>query len=124
LGWRLTCSGKRPVDWNVVPRYCAPDEIADIGSQDGRWHDRFLRYWTLKEAYLKARGVGISVPLADITFRVDTDRADVSFGGALRGSDARWIFRLAQRHDLGLMARRGLLDLGNRHTPHSNPTAR
>ena len=33
---------------------------ADVAAQsDDTWHDRFLTYWTLKEAYLKARGLGV-----------------------------------------------------------------
>ena len=43
-------------------------------AQGDRWRDRFLTYWTLKEAYLKARGLGISVPLSDISFTLDARR--------------------------------------------------
>lgn len=32
---------------------------------------RFLEYWTLKEAYLKARSVGLSVPLEHVALRFD-----------------------------------------------------
>jgi 4'-phosphopantetheinyl transferase len=95
---------RRPVDWNVVPRYCAPHEIADIGSQNGQWHDRFLRYWTLKEAYLKARGLGISVPLEQISFQIEGERARIAFSGSLGDSDARWTFRLDQPTDRHLIA--------------------
>jgi 4'-phosphopantetheinyl transferase len=88
---------RRPVDPQVVRRYCAPAEVADIESRGAAgWHDRFLQYWTLKEAYLKARGLGISVPLADICFSVDGDDAGarVSFRGALADADCEWRFDL------------------------------
>lgn len=88
---------RRPIDPQVVPRYCAPDEVRDIQAhgQHG-WHDRFLLYWTLKEAYLKARGLGISVPLADISFAVDGAAPRVSFLRSLAGTDDRWIFHVAR----------------------------
>ena len=33
--------------------------------------ERLLEYWTLKEAYLKARGVGMSVAMRDVSFVLD-----------------------------------------------------
>src|SRR5262245_9075471 len=55
-------------DWALVERYCSPAEADDIRQHGDRWPERFLIYWTLKESYLKARGLGISVPLAEISF--------------------------------------------------------
>lgn len=54
--------------WALVERYCSPAEADDIRQHGDRWPERFLMYWTLKESYLKARGLGISVPLAQISF--------------------------------------------------------
>ena len=58
----------------IVPRYCAPQEIEDIHRHGRDWFARFLVYWTLKEAYLKARGLGISVVLSDIAFDLTADQ--------------------------------------------------
>jgi 4'-phosphopantetheinyl transferase len=95
---------RRRIEWAVVERYCAPEEIADIRAQDGRWHDRFLEYWTLKEAYLKARGLGISVPLAEVGFRWTARSAALAFRGSLAGTDPRWTFRLDRVTDRHLVA--------------------
>jgi 4'-phosphopantetheinyl transferase len=87
---------RRPVDPAVVTRYCSPQEIADINLPDPGWHDRFLTHWTLKEAYLKARGLGIAVTLADLAFSITDTGARISFAGSLAGADDRWVFHLAR----------------------------
>lgn len=88
-------------DLEIVARYCAPAEVTDItASGPEGWRTRFLHYWTLKEAYLKARGLGISVPLAEIEFAL-TDPPCVRFLGSLAGTDTRWAFhidRVSPRH--------------------------
>lgn len=102
---------RRPVDRAVVRRYCAPAEVADIDAHGPRWHDRFLHYWTLKEAYLKARGLGIAVPLDEIQFVLENGDAGagarIEFLGSLAGTDQRWAFRLDRptgRHLLAVAA--------------------
>lgn len=61
---------QRPaIDRALVERCCSASEAADIQAREGeRWRDRFLQYWTLKESYLKARGLGISIHLPDLSF--------------------------------------------------------
>ena len=83
-----------PLDSRMVPRYCAPAEAADIEAQGAAWRDRFLTYWTLKEAYLKARGLGISVPLREISFVLQPDGAQITFLGSLAGTPTDWTFQL------------------------------
>jgi len=86
---------ERPeTDRQIVTRYCSPAEAADIDEQGDAWHDRFLIYWTLKEAYLKARGLGISVHLSDISFTLDGDVPRIGFIGSLADHDPRWTFSL------------------------------
>jgi 4'-phosphopantetheinyl transferase len=95
---------RRPTAREVVDRYCAPGEIADIDAQpEATWRDRFLAYWTLKEAYLKARGLGIALPLADIRFVLDRD-IRVEFSGELTGTDTRWHFEMTRVGDRHLLA--------------------
>jgi 4'-phosphopantetheinyl transferase len=100
---------RRPTDRDLVRRYAAPDEIADIEAQGDRWRDRFLVYWTLKEAYLKARGLGIAVTLADISFSLGPDVIRVGFRQSLDGTSSDWRFALVpftSRH-VGAVAARG-----------------
>jgi 4'-phosphopantetheinyl transferase len=104
VGVDLEDLGRRRIDWAVVERYCAPGEIADIAAHGDRWHDRFLHYWTLKEAYLKARGVGISVPLEHLGFQIAGPSPQVTFSGPLAGLDTRWKFQLRQVTNRHLIA--------------------
>jgi 4'-phosphopantetheinyl transferase len=54
---------------DLVARVLAPTEYAALLALDEEdRRDRFLEIWTLKEAYLKARGLGLSCPLRDIAF--------------------------------------------------------
>jgi 4'-phosphopantetheinyl transferase len=85
---------RRAPDPAIVPRYCSPAEADDVRSHGDRWRDRFLTYWTLKEAYVKARGVGISVPLSEISFTLDAQGARIGFAGSLAGTDPQWAFHL------------------------------
>ncbi|MEO8069925.1 MAG: 4'-phosphopantetheinyl transferase superfamily protein [Acidobacteriota bacterium] len=99
---------RRQVDANVVRRYCSPREIADIERQgEAGWHDQFLKYWTLKEAYLKARGLGIAVHLAHVSFAIAPGAPRVEFLDSLAGTDANWAFELSElgeRHVLAVAA--------------------
>jgi 4'-phosphopantetheinyl transferase len=63
---------KRTVDADeLAPTVFAPAELADFreaGLEDRR--DRFFSYWTLKESYIKARGMGLSLPLDAFWFEL------------------------------------------------------
>jgi 4'-phosphopantetheinyl transferase len=85
-----------PVDVRMIRRYCAPCEIEDIERQGpSAWHDQFLKYWTLKEAYLKARGLGIAVHLSDLSFTLGSDAIRLERLNALSvEDDAEWAFVL------------------------------
>jgi 4'-phosphopantetheinyl transferase len=57
----------------IADCFFAPHEIADIRAQTAAMRvQRFFTYWTLKEAFLKARGVGLTVPLAEATIALDS----------------------------------------------------
>lgn len=53
----------------LAPTVFAPAELTDF-RQAGQEHrrDRFYSYWTLKESYIKARGMGLSLPLDEFWF--------------------------------------------------------
>lgn len=48
----------------IARRYFAPAEAAALGALPASSRrERFFEYWTLKEAYVKAQGAGLSLPL-------------------------------------------------------------
>jgi 4'-phosphopantetheinyl transferase len=97
VGVDLENLDRRPMDRDLHRRFCSPAEIADIERQpDAARMRRFLTYWTLKEAYLKARGLGIAVQLADVEFSVDGPRPSMTLKGSLADADPGWAFALFQ----------------------------
>ena len=73
---------------------------------------RFFDYWTLKESYIKARGMGLSLPLDAFSFRFVGERlAGVDFDLSLQDESTRWQFEVcrigASHHKLAVAIRRG-----------------
>lgn len=63
---------RRTETTGIAHRYFAPSEVAALKAQpeDAQRH-RFFQYWTLKEAYIKAREKGLAIPLDQFAFRLD-----------------------------------------------------
>ena len=78
----------------ITRRFFAHSEISAIERVDEEHRTRaFFEHWTLKEAYLKARGAGLSLPLAEVAFSLAPDRPPgVSFGPAIGDTPAAWQF--------------------------------
>jgi 4'-phosphopantetheinyl transferase len=99
-----------PLD--VVERFFLPREQFEIlnASSDVRAR-RFLERWTLKEAYVKARGLGLSLPPDRFSMYRDADeRWQVAFEAPLADDPERWSFwtwRLKNGHQAALA-----IDLG------------
>jgi 4'-phosphopantetheinyl transferase len=96
---------RRPVSSGFARRYLSPAEVDDVESQPiDTQQARLLTYWTLKEAYLKARGLGVSVALSDIEFTLTPDGPRIGFLDSLAGTPTNWQFHLEQPTPRHLMA--------------------
>jgi len=55
--------------------YFSMAEIENLtGLPTGQQKQRFFDYWTLKESYIKARGMGLAIPLSKFSFQFEADR--------------------------------------------------
>jgi 4'-phosphopantetheinyl transferase len=76
----------------VWQQYFAAPEVAALAAlPENDRCERFFRYWTLKEAYIKARGLGLSLPLQQFWFLLDGD-IGIQFGPEIDDDPARWRF--------------------------------
>ena len=78
----------------LARRYFAPSEAAAVTrAPPSEQSSLFLRFWTLKEAFIKARGVGLSIPLADVEFSLSEGRPpQAAFAESLAETPADWQF--------------------------------
>ena len=97
----------RPTDWRAIAlRYFAPEEVAQIDAEtDENRPGCFFDFWTLKEAFVKATGAGLSQPLNAMRFDLDR-RGVIEFYTPGIGIDpGAWQFALATptpEHRLGV----------------------
>jgi 4'-phosphopantetheinyl transferase len=87
----------------VASRVFSPAELIALSELSGRnWTARFFDLWTLKEAYAKARGLGLSLMGSDISFEFGPDNAIYPhFASALNDDPSAWAFwrcPLSSRH--------------------------
>jgi 4'-phosphopantetheinyl transferase len=100
---------ERELPLGVAERCFAPFELADVlGLSAGERGARFFTYWTLKEAYVKARGVGLSLPVARIAFVVSEGSVEFRPDAEIEPSASDWCFRsfrVADTHQAALALR-------------------
>jgi len=78
----------------LVRNTLAPAELAEWEAlPDHLRTPAFYDFWTLKEAYLKARGVGLSLPLQEIAFSIRSEPPTVAFGPGIADSPDSWLLR-------------------------------
>ena len=87
---------QRSLDFlQIAQAHFSPTEYSALCQlPDSDRHRRFFEYWTLKESYAKALGLGMSLNLSEFTFNVEGESSRISFDTGDTRDPAWWQFRL------------------------------
>jgi 4'-phosphopantetheinyl transferase len=95
VGIDVEAADRPDIGPELAERYFAPDEVDQLWkAPPERRYEIFLRFWTLKESYIKATGEGLSCPLDSFSFTLDPIR--IAFRDAVADEPSRWQF--CQQH--------------------------
>lgn len=91
--------------------FSASETAALLALPAAAQRERFFAYWTLKESYMKARGMGLALPLGQFSFELDETggRIGIRFGPQVDDRPERWRFwrhRPGPAHRLALCVER------------------
>ncbi|NKB76462.1 MAG: 4'-phosphopantetheinyl transferase superfamily protein [Gammaproteobacteria bacterium] len=91
----------------IADRYFSSTEVTELFSQPNtHQRARFFDYWTLKESYIKAKGMGLSLPLDQFSFHVPQNTPiTISFDPRLKDNPDHWRFwryRPSNEHQIAL----------------------
>jgi 4'-phosphopantetheinyl transferase len=79
----------------LADRYFSPAEVRALQVLPvSEQSQRFFAYWTLKESYIKARGLGLALPLDQFSFSLNDDAISIAFDERLADDAVRWRFAL------------------------------
>lgn len=94
LGVDVENIATRTVSLDVARHFFSATEVEELARvAPGRQQDRFFEYWTFKESYIKARGMGLSLPLNGFSFEFPRrDAVRIRIDPTLDDSDERWTF--------------------------------
>ena len=94
----------------VAKQVLSAVELTALGKLSGQdWTKRFFDYWTLKEAYAKAKGLGLRLALSDIGFEIEADNAIRAHLSSRSDDDSSaWVFwchHLSSHHTISVAAK-------------------
>lgn len=95
VGVDVETVSRRVAPLSTALRFFAPEEVETLrGLPEPAAIDRFFDYWTLKEAYLKARGFGLNLPLDAFAMQVSGEAIEISFKPDIVDDPEGWRFSL------------------------------
>lgn len=112
VGVDVEAAGRATGNLSVADQFFSAAETAMLHAcPQQQQEERFLQLWTHKEAYLKARGLGLALPLNGFSFVItEPDQTAVSFSPSVPDDPLHWQFARARpsaNHVLAVAARVG-----------------
>lgn len=93
LGVDIEFTGRMCRTQALANRYFSALEIAALqGLSDDAQRERFFDLWTLKEAYIKACGMGLAIPLRSFSFEFAGDAISIAFAPERCDDPEAWQF--------------------------------
>ncbi len=109
LGVDVEDTWRRSHTDQIAEHFFAPAEVAALRAlPQARQHARFFELWTLKEAYIKARGMGLAISLHSFAYDLDGRGIGLTIDPSLGDTREGWQFHLSaptERHRLALAVR-------------------
>lgn len=88
---------RRTEPLEIADRFFSTSEVAALRRLDeGQHRTRFFSLWTLKEAYIKARGMGLSIPLGQFSYDLEQAPITITFGPQIDDVAEGWRFALTR----------------------------
>ncbi|MCK4493622.1 MAG: 4'-phosphopantetheinyl transferase superfamily protein [Methylococcales bacterium] len=92
----------------IAQRFFSPSEThALLRESNFMQKQHFFQYWTLKEAYIKAKGMGLSLPLEQFSFDINHDKKKLTLSFESPAPDnakhwSCWLFDVGKPHYLSV----------------------
>lgn len=111
IGLDVENTRTRATSMEIADRFFSPTEAAELARMpEVKRQDGFFEYWTFKESYIKARGMGLSLSLEKFSFHYPNEReVQISIQPELGDAGERWLFwqyRPSPEHLLAVCAER------------------
>ena len=109
LGVDVEDTWRRSHTDQIAEHFFAPAEVQALRALPAdRQHGRFFELWTLKEAYIKARGMGLAISLHAFAYALDDAAIGLTIDPSLGDEASGWQLFLrapTERHQLALALR-------------------
>lgn len=94
VGVDVEITSRRNAILDIARRFFSAQEAAYLSTLSAdEQHSVFFDIWTLKEAYIKARGMGLALPLGAFSFHLSHEQpTSITFAPELEDDPATWQF--------------------------------